>query len=227
MEKKEITTHRALTELKTLDRRISEAIGNGTFVVANRYNNQKISGMTLEDYKAKVLRAAFQKVEDLISYRNQLKRAVILSNAGIDLANEEVMKSLKRYDIAKEQMTLAEIIDYETVLKYKICFLDVLKRQYREANKEVVKQNNCLDQNLQKYLSVAANGRDAKNSEDDTKFIKSLSDDYIQQNTYDLIDPLNLQDKIDALADEIDAYTVDIDAIKSEANAQVKIVLNA
>ena len=208
-----------------MDKRITAAIGTGTFIIANRHNNLKINGMTVDNFKDKVIKASYQKVEDLIDYRNSLKRAVILSNAGIDLKNKEVVDSLKRYEIAGEKMTLAEIIDYDTVVKYKMAFLDVLKRQYREANYEVIKQNNCLDTNLQKYLSVAAAGRDAKNSEDDAKFIKSLSDDYITQYTYDLIDPLNLQEKIEELSDKIDAYTVDIDAVKSEANATTVITV--
>jgi len=72
--------HQALVELKTLDKRIESAIKEGEWVVANKHTNTKIGGVDLKEYM-EAIKARHQKVTDLISRVEAIKRAVVNSNA--------------------------------------------------------------------------------------------------------------------------------------------------
>ena len=55
MTTEKMTVHKALAELKIVDDRIVSAIDGGTYCVANKHSNDKIKGVSLEEYKGKVL----------------------------------------------------------------------------------------------------------------------------------------------------------------------------
>ena len=46
----QMNVHQALAELKMLDKRISGAVREGDFVVANKHSNTKIGGIDLKEY---------------------------------------------------------------------------------------------------------------------------------------------------------------------------------
>ena len=51
MQKEIMTVHRALAELKTMDKRIEDAIADGIYCIPNKHSNAKIKGVTVEEYK--------------------------------------------------------------------------------------------------------------------------------------------------------------------------------
>jgi len=69
-EKKKLSIHRALTELKMLQQRIEGATNEVSSVVVNRKSNQKINGIEIVEYE-KQMQASYDKVMGLISYRNK------------------------------------------------------------------------------------------------------------------------------------------------------------
>ena len=48
-----MSIHRALAEIKTYNKRIASAVEQ-TFIIANKKSNEKIEGMTIEEYKSKI-----------------------------------------------------------------------------------------------------------------------------------------------------------------------------
>ena len=90
MTTEKMTVHKALAELKVIDSRISKAINEGAYVVANKHSNEKIHGKTINDFK-EYMKSCHNKVTDLINRRNAIKRAVVLSNATtkIKVGNDE------------------------------------------------------------------------------------------------------------------------------------------
>lgn len=225
-ETKKLSVHRVLSELKTLDKRITDAISSGIYVQANRHSNEKISGMSIDDFNSKVIQSSYDTVVSLIDRRSVLKRAVILSNAGIDMTDTDMQDKLVRHEIAGQSLTLAEIIDFDAVIMLKELFLDSLNSQYRSVIVKVNRENDKIPGLLNTYISVAASGRD-KSNKDDAEFIKNISDDFMEKNSFDVVDPLNLQEKIKALSDEISSFKTEVDAIKSEVNATTFIEIPA
>lgn len=45
-----MTIHKALCELKILDSRINNAISSARFCLANKHSNEKVNGVTVEEY---------------------------------------------------------------------------------------------------------------------------------------------------------------------------------
>ena len=113
-----MSIHKALAELKLLDNRIMSAIKNGTYCVANKHSNDKIKGVSIEEYK-KIMQGDYDKATDLIKRRNAIKRAIVLSNA---------VTKVKINDI---EYTVAEAIEMKNHgVEFDVMMYDALQKQY-------------------------------------------------------------------------------------------------
>jgi DNA-binding GntR family transcriptional regulator len=108
MQTKQISVNRALKELKTLDQRIQTAIGYGTFVTAAKNSATKIQGLTKDELKNS-FKANLDKVNDLVSYKNALKAALVASNAAtkVTVGSQEfaVAEAIYMKEAAKVEQT--------------------------------------------------------------------------------------------------------------------------
>ena len=75
-----MTVHKALCELKMLDKRINESIMSAEFCRANKHSNVKIDGGTIAEYEAAAV-SKYQSTMDMIIRRDAIKRAAVASNA--------------------------------------------------------------------------------------------------------------------------------------------------
>ena len=71
---------------------------------------------------------------------------------------------------------------------------------------------------LECVRSIAAQPKDAKMTVD-SDAMKALRKTYIENNTYDLIDPLNVTKLIEDLSNEVDNFNIEVDAALSVSNA--------
>jgi len=197
-----MTIHRALTELKTLDARIHSAIDGGTFITANKRSNTKINGKSIEDHKG-VIQGSYDKVVSLIERRNDIKSAIVDSNA------KTVVK------VAGKEMTVAQAIERKTSIHYDAAYLDRLKASYAQAVATVNRENEMLPRKLETYLQSVLGSKDSAKTEDVEYHTKSFMD----RNEYELIDPVSLKEKIDKLEEEIYEFKAEVDAVLSESNA--------
>jgi uncharacterized protein (UPF0335 family) len=197
-----MTIHRALTELKTLDARIHSAIDGGTFITANKRSNTKINGKTVEEHKS-VIQGHLDKVVGLIDRRNQIKAAIVESNA-------KTMVS-----VGGVKMTVAQAIERKSSIHYDEVYLDRLKASYATAVSTVNRENEMLPRKLETYLQSVLGNKDSAKTEDVEFHTKSFMD----RNEYELIDPASLKEKIDKLEEEIYNFKAEVDAVLSESNA--------
>ena len=120
----EMTIHAALAELKKLDQRINRAIRNGRFVgtIKGQKWNEKVQNTveTREEFKV-TAKAAFDSATDLIKRRNEIKRAITLSNA------------TTKTKVGEKEMTVAEAIEMKTSIEYKKHLKRALDVQYSSA----------------------------------------------------------------------------------------------
>ena len=209
MNKEQMTIHRALAELKVMDNRINKAINEGVYVIANKHSNEKIAGKTINDFKD-YMRACHNKVTDLINRRNAIKRAVVLSNATTKVKVNDV------------EYTVAEAIEMKNHgMKFKEYYMRVVTNQNATAQAELNRNSGeAIEKRAEKYILdvIAAQPKDAKMSVD-SEAMKALRKTYIENNTYDLIDPLNVTKMIEELSTEIDKFNTEIDSALSVSNA--------
>lgn len=209
MVKEQMTVHKALAELKIIDDRINKAISEGTYVIANKHSNQKIHGMTIDEFKAQ-MRSDFQKVSDLIDRRNAIKRAVVASNA------------VTKVKIGDTEYTVAEAIEMKNHgMEFKDYFMKMISGQYARAKNEL--DNNSgdpLEKRAEQYVLsvIQAQPKESKMAVD-SEAMKNLRAQYIKDNTYDIIDPLNVKNVIDGLDTEVNEFLTEVDAALSVSNA--------
>lgn len=201
-----MTIHEALSELKVIGDRINTAI-NHTFVASNKHTNKKINGMTIEEFTNDI-QSAYQKVNDLIKRRNAIKKAVVLSNA------------VTKIEINGLEMTVAEAIEMNNSgIEYKEQLLSQLSRQLSLCNKSVNDNNIKAENAADKFVTDTFGNKDNTNAAE----IEIARKSYIEAQSYELINPLNLQKEIENLNDEISKFKTKVDSALSVSNAVTTI----
>ena len=126
MTKETMSVHKALSELKIMENRITNAIGTGTYCIENKHSNEKIKGVLIDDYK-KVMQGNYDKATDLIKRYNAIKKAVVLSNA-----KTTVMIGEKEYTVAEAIYMNNHGVQFDELL------LLELRQQYQKAQAKIV-----------------------------------------------------------------------------------------
>lgn len=212
MTKEIMTIHKALAELKVLESRIMKTVGDGTYCVANKHSNEKINGVSVEDYK-KVMQGAYDKAVDLITRYKTIKKAVTLSNA------KTVVK------IGEEEYTVAEAIWMKNHgVEFDELLLNELREQYNKAQAKILRQNgNDLDQRAEQYVVGIYGSKEGKTNTDDFEKTKQ---DFITSQTFELVDPIGILEKIEVLEEKISVFKAEVDAVLSTSNALTVVEIN-
>lgn len=202
MIREEMTVHEALAELKTLDARILKQI-ESKFCATKSNSSAKINGGSVEDYN-KETQQAFQSVGDLIKRRRALKNAIVVSNA-------------KTYiDIDGEKYLVAEAIEIKKgELPLKDRLLSKLERDYQTAALQCEMQNEDVKTKAQNWTESLYKDKDNKNADNANKLLQ----EFIKENSWDIVDPIDIKSKIAALTDEVNLLGTKIDAKLSVSNA--------
>lgn len=212
MTRETMTVHKALAELKIIDDRITTAINGGVYCVANKHSNEKIRGVPVDDYKG-VMQGFYDKATDLIKRRNAIKRAVVLSNA------------VTKVKIIDAEYTVAEAIEMKNHgVEFEEKLLDTLNKQYNKALSEILKQNgDDLEKRAEQYVIGIYGSKEGKTNTDDFEKTKR---DFITANSYELVDPIKILDKINALEEKIATFKAEVDAALSCSNSITEIEIN-
>lgn len=209
MTTEKMTIHKALAELKTMDDRISKAIRSTTYVLAVKHSAEKINGFKVNDFKEQ-MRSGYQKVTDLIKRRDAMKRAVVLSNA------------TTKVKIGDTEYTVAEAIEMKNHgMEFRNALLHQMSSAYVAAQNDLTRNGGeALEKKAEQYVLavIAAQPKDSKMSVD-SDAMKALRQTYIENNTYDLVDPLDIAKVMEALDAEINEFNAEVDAALSVSNA--------
>lgn len=204
-----MTVHKALAELKIIDDRIISAINGGTYCIANKHSNDKVKGVSVNEYKG-VMQGYYDKAMALIMRRNAIKKAVVLSNA------------TTKVSVNGEEYTRAEAIEMKNHgIEFDEKILETLKKQYNNAQAEILKQNGeDLEKRAEAYVVGLYGSKDGKV---DTDNFEKTKKDFMTANTFELVDPIKILDKINDLEEKIASFKAEIDAALSVSNAITEI----
>ena len=199
-----MTVHKALAELKTLDDRINSEITGSVFVRANRHNNMKIFGKTIPDFMADT-ESSYQSVKALINRRNAMKRAVVLSNA------------ITKVNIGGVEYTVAEAIEMNNHgMENLVELRDCLREQYSSVKRMVESENgDKLVKACENYIQATFGTKEKINNPD----IEMAQKVYMANNTYDIVTGFDIEKVIKELTDRIDAFKAEVDSALSVSNA--------
>ena len=209
MNTEKMTIHKALAELKTMDDRINKTIRSTSYVLAAKHSAEKINGVKVNNFKEQ-MRSGYQKVTDLIKRRDAMKRAVVLSNA------------TTKVKIGGNEYTVAEAIEMKNHgMEFRSALLRQMNSDYIAAQNDLARNGGeALEKKSEQYVLavIAAQPKDSKMSAD-SDVMKGLRQTYIENNTYDLIDPLDITKVMETLDAEINEFNAEVDAALSVSNA--------
>lgn len=206
-----MTVHRALSELKLLDSRINKAIVEGVFCAANKHSNKKIAGVSVEEYE-KIIQCSYDKADDLVKRQSAIKRAVTLSNA------------VTTVKISEKEYTVAEAIWMRNHGMEKVQgIVNAMQKQYRTAQAEINANNGVgLGERADQYVAAIYGQKDGKTNTED---IEKVRNDFLTANTYELLDPIHILEKIDDFEKKISDFMSEVDAALSCSNALTEITI--
>lgn len=207
-----MTVHKGLAELKILSDRINKAISEGVFCTAAKHSAAKLNGVSRDEY-VKVIQGSYDTAEALLKRQKAIKRSIDLSNA------------VTSVEVCGITYTVAEAIWMKNSgTYYDQMLLHALQQQYAAATAKINNENgDALESRADSYAEVVYGDKDSKASSSD---IIKVREDFIKSNSYELIDPIKILDKINELEKRISEFTAEIDAALSVSNALTSITVS-
>jgi len=203
-----MTIHRALAELKLLDKRIDKQIKDSVpFCVVKKKDEKQVNGMSLEEYNKKV-EGNFNAIIDLIKRREQIKAKIMHSN------------TITKVNVAGEEMTVAEAIERKNTIEYKKKLLNRLRADLQMALDEMENGNIILLDKLESFLEATLGDNPS------SKEIETVSEMFKEKNELKLYNPINIEKKIEKLEEEIEDFLMEVDFVLSESNSKTTIEID-
>lgn len=202
-----MTIHRALAELKTLDKRIDSKTESLKPVGFNVDGGKVNKRYELSEF-AKQVSSDLQSINDLILRKVRLKSAIVK-------ANSETL-----VNIAGKEMTISDAISYKQVLNMKKLLKNSLEVELLKTLTIIEKANATVESNA---LKIAENALQKDNVKITDKDVLNVTEPYLKKNLCELVDPLKIEVKIKELQEDIDSFELEVDATLSEINATTYI----
>lgn len=198
-----MSIHRALAEIKMLDKRIERSI-QSVLVGSKKKSAEYVTNTTLiKDKFIETVKANYQSVNDLIERRTQIKRLIVLSNATTNVEVGGVVR------------TIAETIEYKKIIENKKQLLTQMISQYNAHMANVNRQNENVERNLENQIeAMLGSDKQSKTSE-----LDGFMNQYKAQNEWEIVDGLNIQEEIQKLQTEIEDFETNVDYTLSESNS--------
>lgn len=198
-----ISIHRGLSELKIINDRIEKAI-RGIKPVGIAQKGKLVDGkFELESFN-KNANENLQSVNDLFVRKNKIKTAIVLSN------------SITNVSVGGKTMTVADAITMKSAIAYKQMFLDQLKASLRKAQSDLEKQNMEVERRKDEFIKATFGKDNVKTKAEEVESVGKIFD---ETNSYSIVDPLKIEEKITSLETEIGDFLSEVDAVLSETNA--------
>ena len=194
---------RALVELKTLEKRITKKTEQSVFVTA------QVNQQNIDDKKVENATADYQSLRDIMKYYNTIKSAIVLSNAVT-----EVTISGKSYKVC-------EAIDRKYSIVHEKNLLTSLKKQRNAVNQRIETHRRQTEQRLDRQVEVLYSSTGKNKTDGATEFHAK----FLHDNRVEMIDPLNIDKKIESIELEIEEFEKEVDFVLSESNSLTKITV--
>ena len=204
----------ALDERDLLVKKINSKIAKASFVDTIKPNEEKVfaGNMKKEDY-AKEAEAAFQQIMDLIDRYQKIDAAIVASNASTFVTTSygtySVAGAIALRNRLRGKGTYSGEADFEKTLA------DKMSGEYR-ARVRFCDDKNSVLQGSAEGMRLSILGSDAKSKDEKSMGVVEA---YIQENTRELVDPLDVRKKLDALEEKQNKLLKELDTQIKVSNA--------
>ena len=212
MAEKIMTMHQVLAELKVLDSRINKALNVG--LIAS-YKGEP----TEEEKEASIntMKSAYDSVTHLIANKKALEIARAHSN------DTTIVK------VGNKEYTVSEAIKRKHTINYEKMLLQQMVDQLNRSKRDVDNKNAEVERSKQNYALRAYEAAKSEADGNDLSLklqkIAELEAKFVKENSYSILDPLKLEEKIVKLEKEISDFEVNVDAALSVSNAVTSVTV--
>lgn len=198
---RKIEVERALSMLSTLDSRIEDLTNRLQYCAACKKNDVNYTpGSTKLEY-AESVKANWQRLNALINLRANIKGAIAVSNV------------TSMVTVCGKEISRASAIEMKSSIIIKERLLMRMRGVYDAQTIKVDQRNSVMEQRISDTINQRVSGTDKKLTAED---FQSVSDFFRRDLEYELVDPLNILEKIEELENEINRF-------KSEVDVAIKI----
>jgi len=206
MKKQKMTIHRALVELKLIGSRIEKATNAIKPVGVMRRDGLVGNLINKEVFEADA-KSGYQSVIDLLERRNKIKTAIVNAN-GVTVVK-----------VAGNKMTIADAINYKSIIEYKKELIRVLILQYTSIKAKFLTENEKVEQVALENAKIMLGKKGDDNAKPTDEDVKQIMEPFVKRNELLMVDPLKVDKLIVDLTIEVDNFDAEVDAVLSEINA--------
>lgn len=198
-----MSLHRALAEIKLLEKRITQGYNSADFVTYQIGSEKPRKYTSVEDFNEKAI-SAMQSVFDLIKRRNEIKAKLILANA------------TTMVKIGGIEVSIAEAIERKSSIEFDRGVLMELKRQLSIVNSHMEAEHKNMLTRLDQRITADLGSKDRK---ENAKEVEEITEAFLKRYQPNLVDPIDIRKKITELETTIDEFETNVDYALSEVNA--------
>lgn len=204
----------ALDERDLLVKKIADKIMKASFVDTIKPNEERVydKRISKEDF-AKEAESAYQQIVDLIDRYQKIDAAIVDSNAKTQITTSygtfTVAGAISLRSRLRGQGAYDGEADFEGKLQKK------LASEYNDRVRFSDLKNSQL-QNTAEEMRLSILGRDTKTKDDKPL---SVVEAYVKENTTELVDPLDVKKKLEALEEKRNTLLMELDTQIKVSNA--------
>lgn len=220
MEKKMLVTQ-ALDQRDLLVKKICDKIRKASFTETKKHNEEKVMErrVTQKEFE-KEARSSYQQIIDLIHWYDKVDQAILRSNAETIIETSYGAMSIANALALRSRLNCSNAYDSDSNFEG-----NLMMKLQEELNEKirVMEQKNKGLQNTAETMRLSILGKDTK-TKDETPL--KVVDVYVQANTTELIDPLNVRKKINELNERRETILNELDTKIKVSNATTFVEIN-
>ena len=220
MEKKMLVTQ-ALDQRDLLVKKICDKIRKASFTETKKHNEEKVMErrVTQQEFE-KEARSSYQQIIDLIHWYDKVDQAILRSNAETIIETSYGTMSIANALALRSRLNCSNAYDSDSNFEG-----NLMMKLQEELNEKirVMEQKNKGLQNTAETMRLSILGKDTK-TKDETPL--KVVDVYVQENTTELIDPLNVRKKINELNERRETILNELDTKIKVSNATTFVEIN-
>ncbi len=220
MEQKMLVTQ-ALDQRDLLVKKICDKIRKASFTETKKHNEEKVMErrVTQKEFE-KEARSSYQQIIDLIHWYDKVDQAILRSNAETIIETSYGAMSIANALALRSRLNCSNAYDSDSNFEG-----NLMMKLQEELNEKirVMEQKNKGLQNTAETMRLSILGKDTK-TKDETPL--KVVDVYVQENTTELIDPLNVRKKIDELNERRETILNELDTKIKVSNATTFVEIN-
>lgn len=220
MEQKMLVTQ-ALDQRDLLVKKICDKIRKASFTETKKHNEEKVMErrVTQKEFE-KEARSSYQQIIDLIHWYDKVDQAILRSNAETMIETSYGTMSIANALAFRSRLNCSNAYDSDSNFEG-----NLMMKLQEELNEKirVMEQKNKGLQNTAETMRLSILGKDTK-TKDETPL--KVVDVYVQENTTELIDPLNVRKKINELNERRETILNELDTKIKVSNATTFVEIN-